>query len=152
MTEKGPKVLEFNCRFGDPEAQVVIPMLKSDLVPILQAVVEGRLGEIKAEWLDNHAVCVVMASGGYPGSYQKGKEITGLENLKGKEGLFVFHAGTADNNGQIVTSGGRVLGVTGWADTLSQTLEKVYGAVEAVNFDGAHYRKDIGQKALKYLK
>lgn len=152
FTDKGPKVLEFNCRFGDPEAQVVIPLLKSDLVPILQAVVEGRLSQVKAQWHEGSAVCVVMASGGYPGSYQKGRNIQGLEKQKGKENLVVFHAGTKVQEGQIVTNGGRVLGVTGWAENLPETLKNVYEAVESIEFDGAHFRKDIGQKALKYFE
>lgn len=152
FTEKGPKVLEFNCRFGDPEAQVVIPLLKSDLVPILQAVVEGRLSEVKAQWHEGSAVCVVMASGGYPGPYPKGIAIHGLEKQKGKENFVVFHAGTKNQEGQIVTNGGRVLGVTGWAENLPETLKKVYEAVESIEFDGAHYRKDIGQKALRFFE
>ncbi len=152
FTEKGPKVLEFNCRFGDPEAQVVIPLLKSDLIPILQAVVEGRLSEVKAQWHEGSAVCVVMASGGYPGPYQKGVVIHGLEKQKGKENFVVFHAGTKDQKGQIVTNGGRVLGVTGWAENLPEALKKVYEAVESIEFDGAHYRKDIGQKALRFFE
>ena len=152
FTEKGPKVLEFNCRFGDPEAQVVIPLLKSDLVPILQAVVEGRLSQVKAQWHQGFAVCVVMASGGYPGSYRKGIVIQGLEKQKRKENLVVFHAGTKGQEGQIVTNGGRVLGVTGWAENLPEALKKVYEAVESIEFDGAHYRKDIGQKALRFFE
>ncbi len=152
IDEKGPKVLEFNCRFGDPEAQVVIPLLKSDLAPILQAVVDGRLNEIKALWHEKYAVCVVMASGGYPGSYEKGMVINGLNELKGRDDLFVFHAGTALKDGQVVTSGGRVLGVTGWASSLPETLDNVYEAVDKISFNGAHFRKDIGKKALKYLK
>ncbi|UNC91517.1 phosphoribosylamine--glycine ligase [Candidatus Contubernalis alkaliaceticus] len=152
FTEKGPKVLEFNCRFGDPEAQVVIPLLKSDLVPILQAVVEGKLSQVKAEWHEGYAVCVVMASGGYPDSYQKGMVIEGLEEQKANHNLMVFHAGTDIQKEKVVTSGGRVLGVTGWAQTLPQTLKNVYEAVESIRFEGAHYRKDIGQKALKLLK
>lgn len=151
LTEKGPKVLEFNCRFGDPEAQVVIPLLKSDLVPILQAVVEGSLKEIKAQWHNNYAVCVVMASGGYPGSYEKGKVITGLEEANEDKDLYVFHAGTKALDGQTMTNGGRVLGVTGRAGTLTETLDKTYDAVKKINFEGVQYRKDIGQKALKYL-
>ncbi|MDO9574430.1 MAG: phosphoribosylamine--glycine ligase [Candidatus Contubernalis sp.] len=152
FTEKGPKVLEFNCRFGDPEAQVVIPLLKSDLVPILLAVVEGRLSQVTAQWHEGYAVCVVMASGGYPGSYQKGMAIEGLDKQKGKENLMVFHAGTQFQEEKVVTSGGRVLGVTGWGQTLPETLKNVYEAVECIGFEGAHYRKDIGQKALKLLK
>lgn len=151
IDEEGPKVLEFNCRFGDPEAQVVIPLLKSDLAVILQGVVEGRLKELKAEWHDKYAVCVVMASGGYPGSYEKGKVIKGLEEVKDLEDFFVFHAGTSLKEGKVTTSGGRVLGVTGWASNLPDTLEKVYEGVNKISFEGAHYRKDIGKKALKYL-
>ncbi len=152
FTEKGPKVLEFNCRFGDPEAQVVIPLLESDLVPILQAVVEGRLSQVKAQWHEGYAVCVVMASGGYPGSYQKGMPIQGLEKQKGKDNLVVFHAGTNVQEGKIVTNGGRVLGVTGWSQSLPETLRIVYEAVESIEFQGVQYRKDIGQKALKFFE
>lgn len=149
----GPKVLEFNCRFGDPEAQVVIPLLESDLVPILQAVVEGRLSQVEARWHPRYALCVVMASRGYPGPYEREKVITGLEGLEGREDLVVFHAGTAEKGGQLVTSGGRVLGVTGWHGSLPRAMEIAYQGVKTIQFeDGANYRTDIGHKALKYLE
>lgn len=145
MTNDGVKVIEYNCRFGDPETQVVLPRLKTDLVEVMEAVIDERLAEIKIEWEDNAAVCVVMASGGYPEKYEKGYEITGLDSVKADD-LIVFHAGTAKKDGKIVTNGGRVIGVTAVAENLDKAIEKSYAAVEKINFKDAHYRKDIGIK------
>ncbi|WP_047152452.1 phosphoribosylamine--glycine ligase [Aneurinibacillus tyrosinisolvens] len=147
MTQEGPKVIEYNARFGDPETQVILPRLQSDLVDIFLAAVEGRLAGCKVEWKNNAAVCVIMAAGGYPGPYTKGEEITGLpENT---EELIVFHAGTAETNGRIVTNGGRVLGVTALGKDLYEAQDKAYEAARSISFEGAHYRKDIGNKALR---
>ncbi|WP_195985305.1 phosphoribosylamine--glycine ligase [Clostridium sp. D33t1_170424_F3] len=145
LTPNGPKVIEYNARFGDPEAQVVLPRLKTDLVDILLAVREERLEEQPIEWNDGAAACVVMASGGYPGSYPKGLEITGLDENGQVDGATVYHAGTKLENGKFYTSGGRVLGVTATGATLEEALQKAYAAVEKIHFDGAHYRRDIGK-------
>lgn len=149
LTDKGPKVLEFNARFGDPETQVILPGLKTDLVEILCATQEEHLNQIKVEWTNQTSVCVVIASGGYPGKYEKGKIIVGLEDLLNKEDTMVFHAGTDKKNDKFVTSGGRVLGVTSWADTLSGAIEKAYEGVNKIHFEKLYYRKDIGKKGLK---
>jgi len=149
LTEEGPKVLEFNARFGDPETQVVLPRLKTDLVDILNAVIDGSLHKINIEWEDNAAVCVVVASGGYPGKYQKGKVISGLERLENMKGIIVFHAGTKFQDGKIITSGGRVLGITSWDNTISKAKEKAYKGVEKIYFEDMYYRKDIAAKAIK---
>jgi len=149
LTKKGPKVLEFNARFGDPETQVVLPRLKTDLVDILNAVIEGSLHKINIEWEDNAAVCVVIASGGYPGKYQKGEVISGLERLKKMKDIIAFHAGTKFQDGKIVTSGGRVLGLTAWDDTISKAKERAYEGVEKIYFEDMYYRKDIAVKAIK---
>lgn len=146
VTEDGPRVLEFNARFGDPETQVVLPRLKTDLVDIIEAVIEGRLNEQTIEWLDDAAVCVVMASEGYPGSYSKGKVIYGLENI---QPALVFHAGTSQERNQIVTSGGRVLGVTSLGPDIATAIETVYKVIPNIRFEGCHYRRDIGYRALK---
>ena len=145
------KVVEFNCRFGDPESQVVLPLLKTDLVALMMAVAEGRLGEMKLEESDDAAVCVVMASGGYPGSYEKGKRITGLEAAREMDDVVVFHAGTAERDGAIVTDGGRVLGVTAVGADIGCAIDRAYEAVGKIHFEGAYYRKDIGAKALARL-
>ena len=150
MTKGGPKVLEYNARFGDPETQAVLARLETDLVDIIDAVLEKRLAAIEIKWSDDAAVCVVMASGGYPGSYEKGKVISGLDEA-GAEGALVFHAGTAGKNGQIVNSGGRVLGITALGSTIPEAIANVYRAVEKITWDGVQYRKDIGQKAIKHL-
>lgn len=150
VDEKGPKVLEFNARFGDPEAQPVLMLLETDLVDIIEAILENRLGQIEIKWQDQAAVCVVLASGGYPGSYEKGKVIKGLENQGGE--VLVFHAGTAVQNGEIVTAGGRVLGVTAAGSDIPAAIERAYAAVEKIRFDGMHYRHDVGRKALERLK
>lgn len=146
ITKDGVKVLEYNARFGDPEAQVVLPRLKGDLLEILEACVDQRLHEVKVEWEDHAAVCVVLASGGYPLSYEKGYPIAGLENFKDAENMIIFHAGTAKKGDQIVTNGGRVLGVTGIAKTLDEAIKTAYQGVEKIYFEKMHYRKDIGVK------
>ncbi len=145
ITPKGPKVIEYNARFGDPEAQVVLPRLKTDLIDICEAVIDEKLSEIDIEWYDGAAACVVMASGGYPLSYKKGIEMFGLDNSGQVEGATVYHAGTKYENGKFYTNGGRVLGITATADTLDEALTKAYTAVDKVKFDGAHYRHDIGR-------
>ncbi|MBP2634562.1 MAG: purD [Firmicutes bacterium] len=146
ITAQGPKVIEFNARFGDPETQVVLPLLHTDLVDIVEACANGNLADINIEWDNKAAVCVVLAAGGYPGIYHKGDAITGLDNAEA-QGAMVFHAGTATKNGQIVTQGGRVLGVTAVADSLRNAVDKVYQAVPVIAFDGMQYRKDIAHRA-----
>ncbi len=152
ITGGEPKVLEFNTRFGDPETQALLPRLETDLVEIIEAVIDERLDSIELKWTSKSAVCIVIASGGYPGSYEKGKVISGLEKVAALPGTVVFHAGTKARNGTITTSGGRVLGVTSLADTLEETINCAYKAVESISFENAHYRKDIGAKALIRLK
>lgn len=142
------KTLEFNARFGDPECQPLLMRMKSDIVPVLMAVADGDLSGMEIEWHDKAAVCVVMASQGYPGDYRKGDEIFGLEAAGQIEDLVVFHAGTAARDGKIVTSGGRVLGVTALGDTVQEAIDRAYRGVEAISWQGVHYRKDIGRKAL----
>lgn len=145
LTDEGVKVLEYNARFGDPEAQVVLPRLKGDLLEVLEACVDKRLHELKVEWEDNAAVCVVLASGGYPLSYKKGYQIYGLDKFKDNN-IIVFHAGTAKEGDNIVTNGGRVLGVTGIAQNLDEAIRTAYEGVEMISFENMHYRKDIGIK------
>lgn len=145
MTPNGPKVIEYNARFGDPEAQVVLPRLKTDLLDIVDAVIDGELDKLNIEWEDCCSACVVMASGGYPGSYKKGVEMFGMDENGQVEGATVYHAGTKYENGKFYTNGGRVLGVTAKGQTLDEALDKAYAAVEKISFDGAHYRKDIGR-------
>lgn len=149
LTEKGPKVIEYNARFGDPETQVVLPRLKTDLLDIVDAVIDERLSELSIQWSDEACACVVMASGGYPGSYPKGIEITGLDENGQVENAVVYHAGTAYRDGRFYTNGGRVLGVTALGKTLDEALDKAYSAVESIRFDGAHYRRDIGRIGMK---
>jgi phosphoribosylamine---glycine ligase len=149
ITKDGPKVLEFNARFGDPECQPVMMRLKSDLVPLLEAAIEEKLDQVQADWYQEPAVCVVLCAGGYPGAYGKGKEIRGLERLKNWENGFVFHAGTAVDGGRWITSGGRVLGVTGRGKKIADAVQEVYRAVREISWDGMHYRKDIAHRALK---
>jgi phosphoribosylamine--glycine ligase len=148
LTNGGPKVLEFNARFGDPETQVYLTRLENDLVELLDASVSGTLANLELKWSPLSSVCVVMASGGYPESYAKGKLIRGLEEASGLPNTKVFHAGTARAGDQIVTSGGRVLGVTSWAKDLKSAQAAAYAAVVRIEFEGAHYRRDIGAKAL----
>jgi phosphoribosylamine--glycine ligase len=142
------KVLEFNARFGDPETQPLLARLKSDIVPVLLACADGDLSGIELEWHDKAAVCVVMASGGYPGSYEKGLAIEGLDQAAAIDDLVVFHAGTASKDGRVVTAGGRVLGVTGLGATVAEAIDKAYSGVRAIAWPGVHYRSDIGRKAL----
>ena len=147
LTKEGVKVLEYNARFGDPETQVVLPRLESDLVDIFEACIDGTLDQIDIQWKDNAAVCVVLASGGYPVSYQKGYPIKGLNAFDAFDDMMIFHAGTAKNEaGEFVTNGGRVLGVVALADTLEQAIEKAYEHVDDVTFEKVHYRHDIGRK------
>ncbi len=141
MTSEGPKVLEFNARFGDPETQVILPRLKTDLVEIMQAVIDGQLGEIDIEWSNDPCVGVVMASGGYPGKYKTGYEITGLDKLD--SGVIVFHAGTKPDDGRVLTSGGRVLAVVASGSSIADARDKVYDNIRRVRFDGSVYRSDI---------
>ena len=145
ITPKGPKVIEYNCRFGDPETQVVLPLLKSDLLEIMMAVQAGRLSEVPVEFSDETAACVVMASGGYPVKYQSGYEITGLDEKGQAEGVTVYHAGTKLVDGKFITAGGRVLGVTATRKTLDEALSRAYAGVEKIHFTDVHYRKDIGR-------
>ena len=146
LTPDGPKVLEYNCRFGDPEAQVVIPRMKNDMIEVMEACVDGRLDEIELEFEDNAAVCVVLASEGYPVAYEKGFPIRGLENFKGRSDAFVFHAGTKFNdNGEIVTNGGRVLGVTAIGSTLVEARANAYKASDLITFENKYKRNDIGK-------
>ena len=145
LTPDGPRVIEYNCRFGDPETQVVLPRLKTDLLTIFNAVIDGRLSELDIEWDSGAAACVVAASGGYPLKYETGKKITGLEGASAMDGVTVFHAGTKRIGGDFYTSGGRVLGVTAAGENLSDALKKAYAAIEKINFDGMHFRRDIGR-------
>jgi len=149
LTKEGPKVLEFNARFGDPETQVILPRLKTDLIDILNAVIDSTLHKINIQWEDNAAVCVVIASGGYPEKYQKGKVINGLEKLEKMKNMIAFHAGTKFQEGRVVTSGGRVLGITAWDETISKAKEKAYKGIEEIYFEDMYYRKDIAAKAIK---
>ncbi len=147
LTKGGPKVLEFNARFGDPEAQVYLTRLENDLVELLDASVNGTLDKMELKWSATASVCVVMASGGYPGNYAKGKPISGIDSANALPNTKVFHAGTALKDGQIVTNGGRVLGVTAWAKDLLAARTAAYAAVEKIHFDDAQFRRDIGAKA-----
>ena len=153
ITPDGPKVIEYNCRFGDPEAQVVLPLLESDLLTVMQATTNGTLAETDVKFRDGAAACVILASGGYPVAYEKGKEITGLTEgqLPDTPEVTVYHAGTALKDGKLVTAGGRVLGVTATGDTLPQALESAYAAARRIHFEGAHMRSDIGRRALAAL-
>ena len=149
LTKDGMKVIEYNARFGDPETQVVLPRLKTDLLEIMEACVDGKLADMNIEWYDNAAVCVVLASGGYPVEYEKGFEIKGLEEIKKYNNIVVFHAGTAEKDGKLVTNGGRVLGITGIADNINEAIKTAYEGVEIVDFDKKHFRTDIGRKEYK---
>lgn len=146
MTAKGPKVLEFNARFGDPEAQPILMMLESDLDDVIGAILAGELNKVNLRWSEGAAVCVVLASGGYPGDYAKGLEISGLDAMP--ENVVAFHSGTAMRNGRVVTAGGRVLGITAKSGSISEAIDQAYQGVSRVRFEGMHYRRDIGQKAL----
>jgi phosphoribosylamine--glycine ligase len=143
LTKDGPKLLEYNARFGDPEAQVVLPRMKNNLLDVMNAVVDGTLSDITLEWDNRNAVCVVMASGGYPGKYCKGCVISGIDDVKD---AMVFHAGTVKKNGEYLTSGGRVLGITALGHDMADARQKAYDNAAHITFDGAQYRKDIGIK------
>lgn len=148
LTDKGPRVLEYNARFGDPETQPIMMRMKSDIVPLFQACIDGTLDQMDLEWYDDAAVCVIMASGGYPASSEKGVVIHGLEKVK-KDEAVVFHSGTTMNGGEVVTNGGRVLGVTAMDSTIKGTIDKAYQAVDKITFDNMQFRRDIGARALK---
>jgi len=149
LTPNGPKVIEYNCRFGDPETQVVLPMLKTDLLDIMEAVEETRLGDLPISWRKGACACVILASGGYPEKYETGKKITGLDEKGQCAGARVYHAGTKlSEDGKFLTAGGRVLGVTASGDTLRAALGDAYKAAEQISFEGVHYRTDIGKRAL----
>jgi phosphoribosylamine--glycine ligase len=149
MTATGPQVLEFNCRFGDPETQAILVRLESDLVGALEASIEGRVSEGDFKWSADSSVCVVVASGGYPGTFEAGKRIVGMDQAAEREGVKIFHAATTRRDGVYYTSGGRVLGVTGRAPALAEAVAKTYEAVRAIGFEGMHYRTDIAARALK---
>ena len=149
LTPEGPKVIEYNCRFGDPETQVVLPLLKTDLLTIMRAVESGTLEELKVEWKDGAACCVVLASRGYPGHYEKGFPISLPET---EEGEHIYIAGAAEQDGRLVTSGGRVLGAVSVAEDLPSAIEKAYALADRIHFDNASCRRDIGQRALQALK
>lgn len=151
ITAQGPKVVEFNARFGDPETQVVLPLLDSDLLTVMEACTDGRLADIEVKWKNQAAVCVVTAAAGYPGAYRRGDVITGIENAE-KLGALVFHAGTSLAGEQVVASGGRVLAVTAVAADVEAAVRKVYGVIPAINFEGMHYRKDIAFRAIERKK
>jgi phosphoribosylamine--glycine ligase len=152
LTQGGPRVLEFNCRFGDPETQPILMRLKSDLLEVMLATCEGRLDNVTLQWDSRPAVCVVMASGGYPDDYEKGKVITGIDDAESDKDVKVFHAGTAQKGSDIVTAGGRVLGVTALGSTIADAKAKAYRAVEKIKFEKAYYRTDIADKAIKAKK
>ena len=149
ITPNGPKVIEYNCRFGDPETQVVLPLLKTDLLTIMQAVENEMLADVDVQWSDGAAACVILASGGYPGSYAKGKEIT-IPALA--QDVICYHAGDKLEENKLVTNGGRVLGITATAPALRQALEKAYAAADTIEFEGKYMRHDIGQRALAVLE
>ncbi len=148
ITDKGPKVLEYNARFGDPETQAVLMRLKTDLIDIIEAIQQGKLAEIDIEWYDEAAVCVVVAAGGYPGSYRKGDAISGLDAASATDAV-VFHAGTALKDGQVVSNGGRVLGVTALGSDIAQAIKNTYAAVDKISFADCFCRRDIGYRALR---
>jgi phosphoribosylamine--glycine ligase len=150
ITERGPQVLEFNCRFGDPETQVVLPRLESDLIDAVEATIDGSLDRLKLAWKSEAAVCVVMAAGGYPGSYRRGQPIAGLKEAAKSDNVCVFHAGTRRHEDDgVVTDGGRVLGVTGLGNTIETAARRAYEVVEQIHFDGAHFRRDIAARATR---
>lgn len=149
LTPKGPRVIEYNCRFGDPETQVVLPLLDTDLVDIFEAIYNEKLADVEIKWKNECCTCVIMASGGYPQSYPKGIEMFGMDDKGQVDGVFVYHAGTKYENGKFYTNGGRVIGVTATGETLRGALEKSYGAVKTISFDKGFYRSDIGARALR---
>jgi phosphoribosylamine--glycine ligase len=152
MTARGPQVLEFNARFGDPETQAILVRLESDLVDALEACIDGRLAETALRWTPGASACVVASSGGYPGSYKTGQLITGLSAAAQVPGVQVFHAGTTLAGGQLLTAGGRVLGVTAAADSLSEALARAYQAMAEIHYEGMYFRRDIGHRAFKEAK
>jgi phosphoribosylamine--glycine ligase len=152
MTARGPQVLEFNARFGDPETQAILMRLDSDLLEALEACVDGRLSGAELRWNPGASACVIASSGGYPGPYKTGFPITGLDAAAGVPGVEVFHSGTAAKDGQIVTAGGRVLGVTAAADSLDRALDRAYEAMAQIHFEGMYFRRDIGHRALKRMR
>ena len=143
ITEDGARVLEFNCRFGDPETQVLLPRMKSDLLPLLEATIDGKIDNYSIEWEQRPAVTVVLASGGYPGKYETGKSISGLDEAAKLDGVQIFHAGTKQLNDEIVTAGGRVLAVTALGSTIAEARSRAYEAVARIHFENCHYRRDI---------
>ena len=147
LTADGPKVLEFNARFGDPETQPLLMRMKSDIVPLFEACIDGTLEKQKVEWHPQSAVCVVMAAGGYPGSYKKGQLIEGLDEAVESSDMVVFHAGSKSSGEDVLTNGGRVLGVTALGNDTQAAIANAYAAVDKISWDGVHYRKDIGAKA-----
>jgi phosphoribosylamine--glycine ligase len=149
LTQDGPRLLEFNCRFGDPETEVVVPRLRSDLGELLLACVEGNLSGCRVDWTSEACVTIVLASGGYPGPYETGTRIDGLREAGDVEGAVVFHAGTAERDGRVVTSGGRVLAVSGLGSTIGEARARAYEACSRVSFDGMQYRKDIATRAVE---
>ncbi|MCX6375269.1 MAG: phosphoribosylamine--glycine ligase [Armatimonadetes bacterium] len=149
LTKNGPKVIEFNARFGDPETQVALPLLETDLIDVIQASLSGSLDGLETKCYNRCAVCVVVASGGYPGSYETGKPISGLDAAGSIEGVTVFHAGTRLDNGKVVTSGGRVLGVTAVGDSFKAARDRAYSAVDRIHFEGMHYRTDIAERVIR---
>jgi phosphoribosylamine--glycine ligase len=151
LTDRGPKAVEFNCRFGDPETQVILPLLKSDLAEIFISILEGDLSLQEMEWRDDFAVCVILASAGYPGKYEKGKQISGLERVEDSKDVLIFHAGTKQERGRLVTNGGRVLGVTAVDQNVEKAIHKAYDTVEKIRFEGVQFRRDIGYR-LKHIK
>ncbi|MDN3513861.1 MAG: phosphoribosylamine--glycine ligase [Candidatus Brocadia sp.] len=152
ITSAGPKVLEFNARFGDPETQVLLMRMKSDLVPLLLSTAKNTLEEVEIEWHDCASVCVVMTSKGYPDAYEKGFSISGLDSIRGLDNVQVFHAGTSMKDGRVITNGGRVLGVTALGKNIPEAQKAAYGAIQKLSFEGAYYRRDIGAKAMHQKK
>jgi phosphoribosylamine--glycine ligase len=148
LTPHGLRVLEFNCRFGDPETQVILPLLETDLIDVIEACLDGRLAECDMRWKSGAAATVVAAAPGYPGSYPKGAPIHGVDEANTLPGVQVFHAGTKRRGQELVTDGGRVLSVTGLGDNLRQALDRAYAGIARIHFDGMHYRKDIGARAI----
>lgn len=149
LTKDGPKALEFNVRFGDPETQAILPRLKSDLLEVMLAASEQKLNRLgNLDWDNRACVCVVCAAAGYPGNYEKGKEISGLDKAAKIKDIVVFHAGTKSESNKVLTCGGRILGVTGLGNTIKEAIDKTYMAVKEINFEGMHYRSDIGRKAI----
>ena len=146
LTKTGPQILEFNARFGDPETQPLLARMDSDIVPIFEACIDGTLDQCRLEWKNESSVCVVMAAKGYPNSYEKGKPISGFKDANALPGVMVFHAGTTQQEGEVLTSGGRVLGVTATGDNITTAISRAYEAVEKIQWDGIHYRKVIGHR------